>query len=116
MQVKLHANATTTPKIRTHIQQSTLAVAALTAELGVSETTIRRWRGRESVADRPHAPKTPTTTPSPEAERLICALRSDLALSPSDVTEGRRRCSRDSEGRRGGKEGGGALRGGWGCI
>src|SRR3546814_9918121 len=47
MQVKLHANATTTPKIRTHIQQSTLAVAALAAELGVSETTIRRWRGRE---------------------------------------------------------------------
>src|SRR3546814_17262182 len=50
MQVKLHANATTTPKIRTYIQQSTLAVAALTDELGVSETTTRRWRGRGSVA------------------------------------------------------------------
>src|SRR3546814_10204056 len=101
MQVKLHANATTTPKIRTYIQQSTLAVAALTAELGVSETTIRRWRGRESVADRSHAPKTPTTTLSPVEECLICELRSELALSLDDVTEVMRRCVRRTVSRSG---------------
>lgn len=72
MDMKLHANATTTPKIRTYIQQSTAPVAVLAAELGVSETTVRRWRGRTTVTDRSHAPTTRTTTLSPVEERLIC--------------------------------------------
>jgi len=42
--MNLHANATTTPKIRTYIQNSTASVAELVAELGVSERTIRRWK------------------------------------------------------------------------
>ncbi|MGE0212604.1 MAG: helix-turn-helix domain-containing protein, partial [Parvibaculaceae bacterium] len=50
MQLKLHANATTTPKVRALIRTSGRPVAQLAAEFGVSETTIRRWRGRDSVA------------------------------------------------------------------
>jgi hypothetical protein len=46
MEVSLHANATTTPKVCGYIQRSRKSVAALSAELGVSEKTIRRWRGR----------------------------------------------------------------------
>jgi transposase-like protein len=57
MELKLHANATTTPKIRAYIQQSQASVAALSRELGVSETTIRRWRKRSSVDDRSHTPR-----------------------------------------------------------
>ena len=42
MQIKLHANATTTPKIRAYIQQSPVSVADLATELGVTQTTVRR--------------------------------------------------------------------------
>ena len=37
MELNLHANATTTPKVRAYIQRSRRPVAELTAELGVSE-------------------------------------------------------------------------------
>lgn len=94
MDMKLHANATTTPKIRTYIQQSTAPVAVLAAELGVSETTVRRWRGRTTVTDRSHAPTTRTTTLSPVEERLICELRRELALSLDDICEVMQRCVR----------------------
>ena len=49
MDLTLHANATTTPRTRSYIQRSKRAVAELAVELGVSETTIRRWRGRTTV-------------------------------------------------------------------
>ena len=52
MELNLHANAATTPKTRSYIQRSKKPVAELAAELGVSETTIRRWRGRSTVVDR----------------------------------------------------------------
>ena len=47
----LHANATTTPKVRAYIQRSKSSVAELASELGVSETTVRRWRARTTVSD-----------------------------------------------------------------
>jgi len=54
MNIRLHKNATATPARRRYIQTSPLSLAKLAAELGVSEDTIRRWRGRDSVEDRPH--------------------------------------------------------------
>ena len=94
MQVKLHANATTTPKVRAYIQHSKASAAALARELGVSETTIRRWRERRTVSDRSHVPKTLATSLSLVEERLICELRSELTLSLDDITEVMRRCVR----------------------
>ncbi len=49
MEICLHANATTTPKQRAHIPRSSRPAAELAVELGVSETTIRRWRARDVV-------------------------------------------------------------------
>jgi transposase InsO family protein len=94
MELKLHANATTTPKIRAYIQASGQPVAALAAELGVSETTIRRWRGRDSVRDRPHTPKRLTTRLTALDEALVCELRRMLALPLDDIVEVMRRCVR----------------------
>jgi hypothetical protein len=42
LELNLHANATTTPKVRAYIQRSKKPVADLATELGVSQTTIRR--------------------------------------------------------------------------
>ena len=44
MEIKLHANATTTPRIRRYLQQSDKSDRELAAELGISVTTVRRWR------------------------------------------------------------------------
>jgi transposase InsO family protein len=92
MELSLHANATTTPRVRSYIQRSKKPVAELSAELGVSETTIRRWRGRTSVADRSHTPRRLTTRLSALDEALICELRTHVQLPLDDITEVMRRC------------------------
>ena len=92
MDIKLHANATTTPKVRAYIQQSTASAAALARELGISETTVRRWRSRSDGVDRSHARRRLGQSTSPEEEALICALRKDVRLSLDDLTEVMRRC------------------------
>ena len=92
MELSLHANATTTPKVRAYIQRSRKPVADLAAELGVSETTIRRWRGRTTVGDRSHVPKTLAISLSVIEEALVCELRTKLQLPLDDITEVMRRC------------------------
>src|SRR5205085_2459987 len=92
MELNLHANAATTPKTRAYIQRSKKSVVELAADLGVSETTIRRWRGRTSVTDRSHTPKKLTSSLSPMAEALVCELRTKLWLPLDDITEVMRRC------------------------
>jgi transposase-like protein len=92
MDLNLHANATTTPKSRAYIQHSRAAVAVLADELGVSETTVRRWRSRATVTDRSHTPKRLTTSLSPLEEALVCELRTRLVLPLDDITEVMRRC------------------------
>jgi transposase-like protein len=93
MELNLHANATTTPKTRAYIQRSKRTVAELVDELGVSETTVRRWRGRATVADRSHTPKTLTTSLSALEEALVCELRTHLQLPLDDIVEVMRRCA-----------------------
>ena len=94
MQVKLHANATTTPRTRAYIQSSTASVTDLAEELGVSETTVRRWRQRGDVCDRSHRPHRLTTGLNALEEQLICELRETLRLSLDDITEVMNRCVR----------------------
>src|SRR6266404_9043528 len=95
MDLALHANATTTPKTRSYIQRSKKPVAELVAELGVSETTIRRWRGRTTVGDRSHRPNRLTTSLSAMEETLVCELRTSLQLPLDDIVEVMRRCVND---------------------
>ena len=92
MELRLHANATTTPKTRAYIQRSKAPVAVLAAELGVGEKTIRRWRSRKSVADRSHTPKRLAISLSAAEERLVLELRTALALPLDDIVEVMRRC------------------------
>lgn len=92
MELNLHANATTTPKTRSYIQRSKKSAAQLATELGVSETTIYRWRGRTTVEDRSHRPKNLVTSLSVVEERAVCELRTSLQLPLDDIVEVMRRC------------------------
>lgn len=92
MELNLHANATTTPKVRAYIQRSKKKIAELASELGVSQTTIRRWRTRTTVSDRSHTPKKLTTSLSLMEEALVCELRTRLQLPLDDIVEVMRRC------------------------
>lgn len=85
MEIRLHANATTTPKQRAYIQRSTRPVAELAVELGVSETTIRRWRGRDTVQDHPHTPRRLATILNPPQEFVVVELRKLLLLPLDDL-------------------------------
>ena len=92
MEVRLHANATTTPRTRAYIQRSQACPARLARELGISERTVRRWRARTGVEDRSHRPHRLTTTMTSLEEQLAVELRTRLALPLDDIVEVMRRC------------------------
>jgi transposase-like protein len=94
MLVRLHANAATTPKMRVYIQASGRPVAELARELGISETTVRRWRQRRTVSDRSSMPHRLATGFSAEEETIAVELRTRLQLSLDDTLEVMRRCLR----------------------
>ena len=85
MGIRLHANATTTPKTRHYIQASNQFVRQLADELGVSEDTIRRWKRRGGVADGSHTPHRLQTTLTPAQEVVVVELRKTLLLPLDDL-------------------------------
>ena len=95
MLITLHGNATTTPRQRAYIQASDKSVAELALELGVNESTIRRWKGRQDTADRSSRPHQLATRFTIEEEEIALELRRRLALSLDDALEVMRRCVRD---------------------
>ncbi|MGX5085017.1 XRE family transcriptional regulator [Enterobacter sp. UPMP2052] len=83
MEIKLHANATTTPRVRRYLQQSTKSDRELAQELGISVTTVRRWRNREQVADNHTTPKVVHKALRQEQVALVNVLR-DATGAPLD--------------------------------
>ncbi len=94
MLITLHRNAATTPRQRAYIRTSTSSVAELARELGVSETTIRRWRRRSDTADRSSRPHRLGTRFTTEEEEVALDLRRRLDLSLDDAREVLCRCVR----------------------
>jgi transposase len=94
MDVKLHANATTTPKTRGYIQASGKSVREMAGELGISEATVRRWRARQGVMDHSHTPRNLRISLSPVEEQLVLELRVKVALPFEDIVEVMQRCVR----------------------
>ncbi|MGF1727754.1 hypothetical protein [Photobacterium nomapromontoriensis] len=87
MEIKLHTNASTTPRTRKYIQSSEKSDAELAAELSISIDTVKRWRNRDSCHDKSHRPKVIHKTLSPEQEALILFLRKRLNLSLDELLE-----------------------------
>lgn len=87
MEIKLHSNATTTPKIRAYLQKSDKSDTELAQELGISVQTVKRWRYRQDVNDRSHVPNKINRTLSFEQEYLLCYLRQHLNLSLDEVLQ-----------------------------
>jgi len=83
MEIKLHANATTTPRIRRYLQQSDKSDRELAVELGISVTTVRRWRNRDQVSDNHTTPKVIHKAMRQEQIALVNALR-DILGAPLD--------------------------------
>ncbi len=85
MEIRLHANARTTPAVRAEIQASQEPVSVLARRFGVTEVTIRRWRRRSEVTDRSHARHDLGTCFAPEEEAIAVELRRSLWLSLDDA-------------------------------
>lgn len=85
MEIKLHANATTTPRIRKYLQESNKSDRELALELGISVTTVRRWRKREQTADRSTMPNVVHKAMRQEQVALINALREILRAPLDDL-------------------------------
>jgi transposase InsO family protein len=92
MDLKLHANATTTPRTRAYIQQSSAPTGALARELGIHSRTVARWKARTELLDRSTRPHRLATMMTDWEEALIVELRRSLALPLDDITEAMRRC------------------------
>ena len=82
---KQHANATTTPEMRAFIHESDLPTAVLARLLKISESTVRKWRNRETITDASHVPKQLNTTLSESQEYVVVELRTRLLLSLDEL-------------------------------
>jgi transposase InsO family protein len=92
VQINLHKNATTTPKTRAYIQSSSASVTELALELGISETTVRRWKERDRTTDGSHVRHNLGQSTTAVEEALIVELRRDVGLSLDDIVEVMKRC------------------------
>lgn len=85
MLISLHKKATTTPAVRRQIQTSDASIAQLARDLNLSQDTVRKWRGRDSVADRSHTPHRLQKTLNDGQEALVIYLRTQLLLPLDDL-------------------------------
>ena len=87
MAVTLHPLARTTPRTRAELQAdaSGLSDHALARRYGITAPTVRKWRSRESTADRSHRPNTLHCTLTPAQEAVAMAIRETLWLPLDDL-------------------------------
>jgi len=80
----LHGSATPTEAIRRAIQHSQESLRALARRYGINQKTVRKWKGRTSVADLPTGPKEPRSTVLSVEEAVVVAFRR-YTLLPLDA-------------------------------
>lgn len=93
MRVALHKQARTTPAVRAEIAHSQEPIRELArrylvlsaVEGNVTEATIRKWKSRTELNDRPHTAHRVQTTLTPAQEAIIVYLRKTLLLPLDDL-------------------------------
>ena len=81
----LHGSARTTEAVHRAIQHSQASLRVLAKRYGVNQKTVRKWKGRGSVADLPTGPKEPRSTVlSIEEEAVVVAFRRHTLLPLDD--------------------------------
>jgi len=85
MLIALHKQARTTPAVRAEIAASSEPVAVLAQRYNISEMTVRKWKGRDSVLDRSHTAHRLQTTLTPAQEAIAVELRRTLLLPLDDL-------------------------------
>ena len=85
MLIRLHKQATTTPKLRAAIQASDAPASVLAERYGTTEQTVYKWRHRDSVNDRSPTPHRLQTTLTPAQEAVAVVLRKTLLVSIDDL-------------------------------
>jgi hypothetical protein len=82
----LHGSATTTARLRTLFQTCTEPATVLARRYGVNPKTVRKWRRRDSVEDRPMGPRERRSTTLTELEEAaVVAFRVQTRLPLDDV-------------------------------
>lgn len=81
----IHKQARTTPQLRAEIQRSALSERALAQKYNVSRSTVRKWKYRQTTADRSHRPHRLHTALTPAQEAITVELRRTLLLSTDDL-------------------------------
>ncbi|WEN15089.1 IS481 family transposase [Rhodanobacter sp. AS-Z3] len=87
MTLTLHPLARTTPRILAELraEEPGLSDAALARRYGVTAPTVRKWRERDSTADRSHRPDTLHCTLTPAQEAVAMEVRRTLWLPLDDL-------------------------------
>jgi len=88
MKIHLHKNARTTPAQRQFIQDNRrMSTMTLAQRIGVSETTIRKWKKRSRILDNPHTPRKIFTALTPAQELMTVLIRVCLRSGLDDLLD-----------------------------
>lgn len=85
MMIRVHRQATTTPKISAVLQASNEPASTLAQRYGISELTVSKWKKRDGVEDHSHIPHRLQTTLSPAQAAVAVFLRKALFLPLDDL-------------------------------
>ncbi len=84
---KYHPNAKTTIQMRKMIKESKQSVAELARRLGLSPTTVRKWKKREDLEDRSSRPHRVRSALNAIEEWVICEVRRSTGLGLDSLVE-----------------------------
>ncbi len=85
MNIALHKRARTTPAVRREIQQSKLSERKLSEKYGISRSTVRKWKYRDTTDDFSHRPHNLHATLTDAEEAVVIELRRTLLLPIDDL-------------------------------
>ncbi|XOF34092.1 MAG: IS481 family transposase [Candidatus Electrothrix sp. YB6] len=85
MNIALHKRARTTPAVRREIQRSELSERKLSEKYGISRSTVRKWKYRDTADDFSHRPHNLHATLTDPEEAVVVELRRTLLLPIDDL-------------------------------